>query len=69
MFFLVYRTNCFLLYINLMRCLQMGGDLDGKLDENTASLMLDTTPSKIVSSELTVSFFISNILLNKLNLP
>lgn len=35
----------------------MGGDLDGKLDENTANLMLDTTPSKVVSSELTVSSF------------
>ncbi|XP_024982399.1 cleavage and polyadenylation specificity factor subunit 2 isoform X3 [Cynara cardunculus var. scolymus] len=33
---------------------QVGGDLDGKLDEGTASLMLDTTPSKVVSSELTV---------------
>ncbi|MFS7950324.1 putative cleavage and polyadenylation specificity factor subunit 2 [Helianthus anomalus] len=34
--------------------IRVGGDLDGKLDENTASLMLDTTPSKVVSSELTV---------------
>ncbi|KAM7491337.1 hypothetical protein LguiA_034258 [Lonicera macranthoides] len=31
-----------------------GGDLDGKFDEASASLMLDTTPSKVVSSELTV---------------
>ncbi|GJV04659.1 cleavage and polyadenylation specificity factor subunit 2 isoform X1 [Tanacetum coccineum] len=37
-----------------MGSMHMGGDLDGKLDENTASLMLDTTPSKVVSSELTV---------------
>lgn len=32
----------------------VGGDLDGKLDETSASLILDTTPSKVVSSELTV---------------
>lgn len=37
-----------------MGSMPMGGDLDGKLDEGTASLMLDTTPSKVVSSELTV---------------
>nr|XP_043631723.1 cleavage and polyadenylation specificity factor subunit 2 [Erigeron canadensis] len=37
-----------------MGFMPVGGDLDGKLDEGTASLMLDTTPSKVVSSELTV---------------
>ncbi|KAH0456299.1 hypothetical protein IEQ34_014206 [Dendrobium chrysotoxum] len=31
-----------------------GGDLDGKLDEGSAHLLLDTTPSKVVSNELTV---------------
>lgn len=35
--------------------LQVGGDLDGKLDENSANLILDTKPSKVVSNELTVS--------------
>ncbi|PIN22268.1 hypothetical protein CDL12_05024 [Handroanthus impetiginosus] len=30
------------------------GDLNGKLDEGSASLILDTTPSKVVSSEQTV---------------
>nr|GMD95802.1 cleavage and polyadenylation specificity factor subunit 2 [Ipomoea batatas] len=30
------------------------GDLHGKLDEGSASLIFDTTPSKVVSSELTV---------------
>ncbi|XAR53657.1 hypothetical protein NMG60_11022294 [Bertholletia excelsa] len=34
--------------------MQLGGDLNGKLDEGSASLMLDTTPSKVVSNELTV---------------
>uniref|UniRef100_A0A5B7BRU1 Cleavage and polyadenylation specificity factor subunit 2 n=1 Tax=Davidia involucrata TaxID=16924 RepID=A0A5B7BRU1_DAVIN len=34
--------------------MQVGGDLNGKLDEGSASLMLDTTPSKVVSNELTV---------------
>ncbi|EYU19552.1 hypothetical protein MIMGU_mgv1a0019022mg, partial [Erythranthe guttata] len=34
--------------------MQVDGDLNGKLDEAAASLMLDTTPSKVVSSELTV---------------
>ncbi|KAL7615395.1 hypothetical protein Lser_V15G09405 [Lactuca serriola] len=37
-----------------MGSMAVGGDVDGKLDEGTASLMLDTTPSKVVSSELTV---------------
>ncbi|XP_052209031.1 cleavage and polyadenylation specificity factor subunit 2 isoform X2 [Diospyros lotus] len=30
------------------------GDLDGKLDEGSASLILDTTPSKVIYNELTV---------------
>lgn len=34
---------------------QVGGDMDGKLDEGSASLILDARPSKVVSSELTVS--------------
>lgn len=34
--------------------MQGAGDLNGKLDEGSASLMLDTTPSKVVSTELTV---------------
>lgn len=34
---------------------QGGGDLNGKLDEGSAGLMPDTTPSKVVSTELTVS--------------
>ncbi|GMH08981.1 hypothetical protein Nepgr_010821 [Nepenthes gracilis] len=34
--------------------MQVGGDLNGKFDEGSASLMLDTTPSKVVSTELTV---------------
>lgn len=29
--------------------------MDGKLDEGSASLILDTKPSKVVSNELTVS--------------
>lgn len=33
---------------------QVGGDLDGKIDEGSASLILDIMPSKVVSSELTV---------------
>lgn len=31
-----------------------GGDLEGKFDEGSAHLLLDTTPSKIVSNEMTV---------------
>ncbi|KAK8946198.1 Cleavage and polyadenylation specificity factor subunit 2 [Platanthera guangdongensis] len=31
-----------------------GGDLEGKFDEGSAHLLLDTTPSKIVSTEMTV---------------
>ncbi|GKV31150.1 hypothetical protein SLEP1_g39882 [Rubroshorea leprosula] len=34
--------------------MHVGGDMDGKFDEGAASLMLDTTPSKVISSELTV---------------
>ncbi|XP_059667087.1 cleavage and polyadenylation specificity factor subunit 2 [Cornus florida] len=34
--------------------MQVGGDMNGKLDEGSANLMLDTTPSKVVSNELTV---------------
>lgn len=34
--------------------LQMNGELNGKLDEGSVSLFLDTTPSKVVSNELTV---------------
>ncbi|XP_057475433.1 cleavage and polyadenylation specificity factor subunit 2 [Actinidia eriantha] len=34
--------------------LQVGGDLNGKLDEGSASLILDMAPSKVVSNELTV---------------
>lgn len=34
--------------------MQGPGDLNGKLEEGSASLMLDTTPSKVVSTELTV---------------
>lgn len=34
--------------------LQVGGDMDGKPEEGSASLILDTKPSKVVSNELTV---------------
>lgn len=34
---------------------QVGGDINGKLDENAASLILDTKPSKVISEERTVS--------------
>lgn len=37
-----------------MDSMQGSGDLNGKLDEGSASLMFDTTPSKVVSTELTV---------------
>ncbi|XWS37847.1 hypothetical protein CRYUN_Cryun19dG0080600 [Craigia yunnanensis] len=33
---------------------ETGGDMDGKLDEVSASLILDKTPSKVISNELTV---------------
>ncbi|KAH0702688.1 hypothetical protein KY285_016966 [Solanum tuberosum] len=34
--------------------MHVDGDLNGKLDEGSANLILDTTPSKVESSELTV---------------
>ncbi|XP_015573897.1 cleavage and polyadenylation specificity factor subunit 2 isoform X2 [Ricinus communis] len=34
--------------------MHVGGDIDGKFDEGSASWILDTKPSKVVSSELTV---------------
>lgn len=34
--------------------MHVGADIDGKLDEGSASLILDTKPSKVVSNELTV---------------
>ncbi|CAN4087744.1 unnamed protein product [Withania somnifera] len=34
--------------------MHVDGDLNGRLDEGSANLILDTTPSKVVSSELTV---------------
>ncbi|WCJ30781.1 Cleavage and polyadenylation specificity factor subunit 2 [Euphorbia peplus] len=34
--------------------MHVGGDIDGKLDEGSAGLILDTKPSKVVSNELTV---------------
>ncbi|XP_050206694.1 cleavage and polyadenylation specificity factor subunit 2 [Mercurialis annua] len=34
--------------------MHIGGDIDGKFDEGSASLILDTKPSKVVSNELTV---------------
>ncbi|CAH8272030.1 unnamed protein product [Arabidopsis lyrata] len=33
-----------------------GGDVDGRLDEATASLMLDTRPSKVISNELIAAY-------------
>lgn len=36
--------------------LQGGVDVDGKLDETAANLILDMKPSKVVSNELTVSW-------------
>ncbi|KAL2920699.1 Cleavage and polyadenylation specificity factor subunit 2 [Bienertia sinuspersici] len=39
---------------NMQLSSMQGGDLNGKLDEGSAGLMLDTTPSKVVSTELTV---------------
>lgn len=35
---------------------QVAGYLDGKFDEGSASMMLETKPSKVVSNELTVSW-------------
>ncbi|KAI9086113.1 hypothetical protein K1719_031946 [Acacia pycnantha] len=34
--------------------MHVGGDMDGKLDEAAASLLLDTKPSKVISEERTV---------------
>ncbi|OMO71745.1 Beta-lactamase-like protein [Corchorus olitorius] len=34
--------------------MHVGGEMNGKLDEGSASLILDTTPSKVISNELTV---------------
>ncbi|GAV60143.1 Lactamase_B domain-containing protein/RMMBL domain-containing protein/Beta-Casp domain-containing protein/CPSF100_C domain-containing protein [Cephalotus follicularis] len=34
--------------------INVGGDIDGKFDEGSAGLVLDTKPSKVVSNELTV---------------
>ncbi|XWS48451.1 hypothetical protein CRYUN_Cryun13aG0078100 [Craigia yunnanensis] len=34
--------------------MHIGGDMDGKLDEGSASLILDTTPSKVITNELTI---------------
>ncbi|XP_050251747.1 cleavage and polyadenylation specificity factor subunit 2 [Quercus robur] len=34
--------------------MHVGGNLDGKFDEGSANLILDTKPSKVVSNELTV---------------
>jgi cleavage and polyadenylation specificity factor subunit 2 len=33
-----------------------GDGLDGKIDEGTARLLLDSTPSKVVCNEITVCF-------------
>jgi len=41
---------------------QGGGDINGKLDEGAASLILDTKPSKVVSDERTVSIHLFIIL-------
>ena len=41
--------------------LQVDGDLNGKLDEGSLNLMLDTTPSKVVSTELTVRFTLNSL--------
>lgn len=40
--------------MNGTSALGFGGDLDGKLDEGSVHLLLDTTPSKVVSNEMTV---------------
>lgn len=37
--------------------LQFVSNMDGKLDEGPAGLILDMKPSKVVSTELTVSEF------------
>ncbi|RWV98055.1 hypothetical protein BHE74_00029168 [Ensete ventricosum] len=33
----------------------MQGDLDGKLEEGSAHLLLDSAPSKVISNEMTVN--------------
>ncbi|MQM07767.1 hypothetical protein Taro_040619 [Colocasia esculenta] len=33
---------------------ELGGDLDGKVDGGSAQLLLDSTPSKVISNEITV---------------
>lgn len=48
--------SCISLILIISLCPQFGGNMDGKLDEGAASLMLDTKPSKVVSNELTVSW-------------
>lgn len=41
-----------------MNCFQGAGDgMDSMLDEGSARLLLDSTPSKVISNEMTVSFF------------
>lgn len=47
------------MFIVLVLFYQVGGDINGKLDEGPASLILDTKPSKVLSDERTVSFSIS----------
>ena len=42
-------------YHHISHLSQVGGNLDGKFDEGSANLILDTKPSKVVSNELTVS--------------
>ena len=36
-------------------CQEFGSDLGGRIDESTARLLFDSTPSKVVSNEITVS--------------
>lgn len=54
-FYLLQPYEWLLYYLLLPLLLQVGGDIDGKFDEGSASLILDTKPSKVVSNELTVS--------------
>jgi hypothetical protein len=54
-FYLLQPYKWLLYYLLLHLPSQVGGDIDGKLDEGSASLILDTKPSKVVSNELTVS--------------
>lgn len=45
-----------------MHFFQGAGDgMDGKLDEGSARLLLDSTPSKVISNEMTVSFFFQSV--------